>query len=141
MDPGIITDKLASLMRCAKRVEQVRTSSSEELLADVDRQDILTLNLVRAVQICVDIASHLTSRDNGPYPYTMAESFDRLHAIGAIDEQTRNRLRSAVGFRNIVVHSYQAISWEVVQRVSGVAPDEFRAYSRQVLGYMGTALP
>ncbi len=56
MDPLIIAEKLESLRRCVRRVEARRPATAVALANDVDAQDILALNLTRAVQWCVDMA-------------------------------------------------------------------------------------
>ena len=62
MDRLILAEKLESLRRCVARIERWRVDSSETLAADVDAQDILALNLTRAVQLCVDMAVHADQR-------------------------------------------------------------------------------
>ena len=49
MEKLILSDKLDSLQRCLARIEERRADTLEALLADRDRQDILSLNLTRAV--------------------------------------------------------------------------------------------
>jgi len=53
MASPILSEKLESLRRCVARIEQKRALSSDELARDVDRQDILSLNITRAVRLCV----------------------------------------------------------------------------------------
>lgn len=50
MDAGVINDKLDSLMRCTARIEDWQPASPEALQANVDQQDILTLNHGRILQ-------------------------------------------------------------------------------------------
>lgn len=57
MDRLILAEKLEALRRCVRRVEARRTKTVEALQGDPDRQDILALNLTRAVQLCVDMAA------------------------------------------------------------------------------------
>ena len=57
MDQVILDQKLESLRRCIKRVEEKTPSHVSQLIKDEDIQDILVLNLTRAVQLCVDIGS------------------------------------------------------------------------------------
>lgn len=51
MDQLILAEKLESLRRCITRIEDKKPSSVELLVQDPDRQDILVLNLTRAVQL------------------------------------------------------------------------------------------
>ena len=53
MDRDILLRKLDSLARCIRRIESKRPRTIEELNSDIDLQDILSVNLERAVQLCV----------------------------------------------------------------------------------------
>ena len=55
MDQVIFDQKLESLRRCIKRVKEKTPPHVTKLIEDQDLQDILVLNLTRAVQLCVDI--------------------------------------------------------------------------------------
>jgi len=136
MDRLILTDKLESLRRCVARVETRRAASVEELARDPDRQDILSLNLTRAVQLCVDIALHVLAARGEPVPRTMGESFDRLAELGIISEPVRQGMRAAVGFRNIAVHSYRAIDWAIVHGITLDRLDDFRAFAAAMDGLL-----
>lgn len=136
MDRLILADKLDSLGRCLARVESRRPASVDELLRDPDRQDILSLNLTRAVQLCVDIALHVLSARGDAAPRTMGEAFDRLAEVGVISDQVRRSMRAAVGFRNIAVHSYRAIDWAIVHGIAHDRLDDFRAFAAAVAGLL-----
>ena len=78
MDREVIAQKLESLRRCLKRVEEKCPSDSDTLAREPDLQDIITLNLTRAVQLCVDIGSHVIAEMEVSPPNTMGETFDIL---------------------------------------------------------------
>lgn len=73
MDQIVLAEKLEALRKCVRRLEDRRVSSPEALREDVDRQDILTLNLTRAVQLCVDMAMHVLAASEEPIPATMGK--------------------------------------------------------------------
>lgn len=54
MDREVIEQKLKSLRRCLRRIETKCPSDVATLVTDIDLQDIVALNLSRAVQICVE---------------------------------------------------------------------------------------
>ncbi len=128
--------KIESLRRCISRIEQKRPADSKMLRFDVDLQDIISVNLERAVQQSVDIASIIISVIEAPAPVTMASSFTTLAESGIIDEQLALKLSKAVGFRNIAVHEYDKINWDVVFSIITVNIDDFRSYISAVLVYM-----
>lgn len=136
MDRELILEKIESLRRCVRRVKDKRVASVEELENDWDRQDIITVNLTRAVQLCVDIAAHLISEDDGPPPETMAEGFDRLREMGILPDGLARRLKGAVGFRNVAVHAYRTIDWQIVHSITHERLDDFRQFARSVLDFL-----
>lgn len=132
MDRALIAQKLESLRRAVQRIETRRPASAEALSNDFDAQDILAVNLTRAVQLCVDIAAHVLAETNTPAPDTMGQAFDGLVASGHISAGLAMRLKKAVGFRNIAVHSYQAIDWNIVHHITHERLDDFVEFARVV---------
>jgi uncharacterized protein YutE (UPF0331/DUF86 family) len=58
----------------------------------------------------------------------MAEVFSSLAREGIIDDRLANSLRSAVGFRNISVHEYESIDWNIVESIlTSKLPDYYRS--------------
>ncbi len=57
----ILAAKLESLRRCRQRLEDKKPAQLQRLNDDEDTEDILVLNLTRAVQLSVDICSHIIS--------------------------------------------------------------------------------
>ena len=133
MDRLVLESKTESLRRCIARVQSKCPPTLQALEADVDAQDVLVLNLSRAVQLCVDIAMHRLTDLNTPAPQTMGESFSALAQLGIIDTDLCQRMRSAVGFRNLAVHNYDAISWAIVFAIATTHLDDFRAFAKVLL--------
>ena len=133
MDREIIEEKIESLRRCVRRVEEKRVSTVEELENDWDTQDILSVNLTRAVQVCVDVAAHLVAETNRPSPDTMAGAFDQLREMGVLSAALTDRLKGAVGFRNVAIHAYRSIDWEIVHTITHDRLDDFQQFARAVL--------
>lgn len=72
MDREVIELKLKSLRCCLRRVEEKGSSDPATLSRDPDLQDIVTLNLARAVQLCVDLNSHPIADQDVLPPDTLA---------------------------------------------------------------------
>ena len=132
MDRLIVERKLDSLQRCIERVITRRPSSVEALKADIDLQDVLVLNISRAVQICVDLATHLLSNLPLPPPDTMGAAFEQLAEAGILEANLSLRMRKAVGFRNIAVHAYDTIDWEIVYAIATERLPDFKDFARTV---------
>ncbi len=117
MDKDVINRKLESLRRCIARIESKRPIRPDVLRVNYDLQDIIALNLERAVQTCVDIAAHVISQTELPVPSTMGEGFARLAELRVISPQVATSLQKAVAFRNILVHNYTNINWDIVANI------------------------
>ena len=78
MDREVIEQKLESLRRCIQRVAEKCPDNPETLERDPDLQDIIALNITRAVQLCVDIGAHLIAVMEVPPPDTMGTSMPWL---------------------------------------------------------------
>lgn len=136
MDRDLVETKLESLRRCVDRIADKTPSSVEQLLQDSDAQDIIALNLQRAVQLSVDIASHLIAETDVVPPSTMAENFTILQKLHITTPALADRLTKAVGFRNIAVHSYQSINWSVVYQICTHHLDDFRQFAKAVIHHL-----
>jgi len=117
MDKDVINRKLESLRRCIARITSKMPITPEALRSNYDLQDVIALNLERAVQVCVDIAAHVISETEVPPPSTMAESFARLAELQVLPPQLADSLQKAVAFRNILVHNYTDINWDIVANI------------------------
>ena len=136
MDKQTILSKITSLERCLNRIETKTPVSSEHLKTDFDSQDIVSLNLQRAVQVCVDIAAHLNAQFADKAPESMVESFESLNRLGVISDKICERMKKSVGFRNIAVHEYSTIDWDIVFAVSTNDLDDFRKFSKEIIIWM-----
>jgi uncharacterized protein YutE (UPF0331/DUF86 family) len=133
MDWPLIEQKLESLRRCVRRVEEKCPKDADTLANDVDAQDILTLNLTRAVQLCVDIGAHLVAGTSLPAPDTMGQTFDILAQAGILNVELAGRMKQAVGFRNLAIHNYDAINWAIVYAIARYRLTDFKDFAKAVV--------
>ncbi len=129
MDPLIVERKLDSLYRCIRRVEDKCPADVAPLMTDPDLQDVIVLNLSRAVQLCVDLAAHLLADLNQPPPNTMGEAFDYLRDAKIISPELAQTLRKSVGFRNLAVHNYDNLNWAIVHAIATRHLPDFKAFA------------
>ncbi|MEE8057445.1 MAG: DUF86 domain-containing protein [Pseudomonadales bacterium] len=135
MDQMILAEKLESLRRCIKRIADKKPRLIDSLIIDPDIQDILVLNLTRAIELCVDIGSHIISGSEATVPQTMGDVFTILQQLNAISAQTSQQLKKAVGFRNIAMHNYGTINWEIVYAICDKSLEDFRTFAKEISHY------
>jgi len=132
-DTELLDTKIESLEHCVHRIESHTPSSASDLEEDYDRQDIISINLQRAIQICVDLGGYLISKRGWNTPSTMAETFQRLADNEALSEELAGDLQRAVGFRNISVYEYDKIDWHRVYQLVTDRLDLFRQFAREIV--------
>lgn len=132
MDPSVTLAKLDSLRRGLRRTESRRPASVAGLLDDFDAQDIISLNLERAVQQCVALAAMRLADTDDPPPANMKEAFELLARAGVLTRDMAVRMGSAVGLRNILVHEYRRVDWAIVFHVIRHRLGDFGDFARQV---------
>ena len=139
MDRQVIDQKLESLRRCLMRIESKSPIDADKLQSDFDLQDIVSLNLSRAVQITVDIGAHIISVSSSPKPETMGQTFDLLAQLHVLSLALAMRLKKSVGFRNIAVHNYDAINWLMVHSIVKEHLDDFSQFAKAVVIWLERA--
>ncbi|MDX2504268.1 MAG: DUF86 domain-containing protein [Gammaproteobacteria bacterium] len=132
MENKVNAKKIETLSSYLMRVEQRCPPDLDELLSDLDAQDVLTLNLSRAIQLCVDISLHILSSNNQTVPQTMADAFTGLVKEGIISVDTEEKMRKAVGFRNIAIHEYEKINWAIVYAIATERMVDFRVFAKTI---------
>lgn len=136
MDTDIIRSKQDSIARCMGRIETKVDLSYEALLEDYDAQDVIALNLERAVQQACDIAAMILAETTEPPADTMRGAFQSLQRVQVLSGDTAGRMMKAVGFRNTVVHAYQEIDWAIVYSIIHHHLTDFKTFVREVDVYL-----
>lgn len=132
MDKRIINQKLENLRRCIGRIESKMPKTAEVLVQDFDIQDIVSINIERAVQSCLDIAAHLLADFDDLGELSSASLFLELAHRNFIDPDLAGKLAKAAGFRNLLVHPYASIDWLKVYEVITNELDIFRQFGAQI---------
>jgi uncharacterized protein YutE (UPF0331/DUF86 family) len=128
----IVLAKLALIERCLSRIAEVRGVRRPDLLP-VDVEDITLLNLQKAVQAAIDLATHVVASEGYGMPDSQASVFTLLEARGLIEPELAGRLRKMVGFRNIAVHEYEAVDPAIVEAIAKHHLGDLRAFGSRVV--------
>jgi uncharacterized protein YutE (UPF0331/DUF86 family) len=135
----LVSAKLAEIEDRLARVRAHRGASAEQLREDRDAFDLVSFNLMLAVQACCDVAAHLIADERWPAAPTLAASFARLQTAGVLTTPTAAALARAVGLRNAVAHGYSSVNPEAVFAASTVGVADVEAFVREVAGWVTAA--
>lgn len=136
VDANVIAEKLKLLSR---RVEKVRThcpADPKDLAPDSDALDIVSFNLLLAVQTTVDLASHLIADQSWAPAATAREVFERLEEKGVISSATARALREAVGLRNIVAHVYDAVDPVLIHAAASTGLSDLERFAAELSAWL-----
>jgi uncharacterized protein YutE (UPF0331/DUF86 family) len=115
-DKDVVLAKVATIQRCLKRIKE-RSGLDPVSLDNLDKQDIFVLNLQRAVQAAIDLATHIVASEGLGLSDTIRGNFKLLQDAGIINEEITRRMESMVGFRNIAIHDYEVIDKEILKSI------------------------
>jgi uncharacterized protein YutE (UPF0331/DUF86 family) len=117
MNETLILEKLKNIDKCLLRINS-KLNGDENKLDDLDVQDIFVLNLQRAIQLAIDVASHILKHKRLPLPATMKEYFLSLGSNNIIESKLADNLSRMVGFRNIAVHDYEDLDIDILKSIA-----------------------
>lgn len=133
---NVIAAKLADLELRCRRVRLHSRSSAAVFAADSDALDLVAFNLMLAVQICADIASHIIADAGWPGARTLAEAFERLHEHGLLSSGTKTALARAAGLRNVIAHGYANVDVNLVHAAATQGIVDLDAFAREVATWL-----
>jgi len=116
MKNEVILNKISTIERCIKRIQDVYGNNPENL-EDFTKQDSIILNIQRACEASIDLAMHIVAGKKLGLPQSSREAFDLLVTAGLLSADLANKLKAMVGFRNIAVHDYQSVNLDIVRQI------------------------
>ncbi len=134
LDADIVYGKVAIIQRCLQRIRDV-TGLEPAALENIDKQDIFILNLQRAIQAALDLAAHVIAAGGFGLPRDLKEHFHILHLQGIMSGDLSIRLEHMAGFRNIVVHEYQAINLDILKNILSDRLQDLEVFYTAILAF------
>lgn len=131
-DSATVVAKLERLGQCLARIESKRPFSAERLATDMDLQDVVSVNLERALQQCLDLSSMALASMPVPPASSAGATFDALAQGGRIQPETARRMRRATSFRNLLVHAYERVDWVAVHGFLDASIADLRHFAREL---------
>jgi uncharacterized protein YutE (UPF0331/DUF86 family) len=140
--PDVVLNKIQTIERCLKRIREEYVGYEESFEENFTKQDSVILNLERASQATIDIATHIVKTRNLGLPSTSRELFDLLLGAKVIDKESCKQMQGMVGFRNIAVHDYQSLNLEIVISIIEEHLEDFESFIKEIFeNYLSTHQP
>jgi uncharacterized protein YutE (UPF0331/DUF86 family) len=130
-----VLNKKESLERCVKQIRLYYQQAGLPFEKDFMKQDAIAVNLQRICEICIDMANMVIRKGKLGVPKESRESFTILFDNHLINQTMLTHLKAMVGFRNTLVHQYQAIDLSIMKVVVEKYLDELIDFSAIILSY------
>jgi len=133
----VVINKIQTIERCLKRIREEYIGSEKEFESNYTKQDSVILNLERASQASIDIATHIIKNKRLGVPNRSRELFDMLLKANIISQNSCKQMQNMVGFRNIAVHDYQNLNIEIVISIVQKHLGDFEGFIDEIFkGYL-----
>ena len=137
IDENLVLAKASRVEDHLRRIQEKRSVTSDEFLADLDRQESILFNLQMAIQNCIDIAAHIISDEELGVAGSTNEMFYMLQENGYLAPELAEKMIAAVGFRNLIVHEYGNVDLKKVYQITHQDVGDLKAYLRAVIEKSG----
>lgn len=109
--------------------------AKDERLADQMWLRGVKYAFITAIEACIDVAQHLCSSEGWGPPRDNGDAMLVLSRHGVLDSALAERMRAAVGFRNVLVHQYADVNDDIVlERAADLS--DLDAFAAQVVRFL-----
>ena len=132
MKDDIIINKIETIKKCMKRINEEYENKTSNL-TNSTKQDSIILNIQRLCEAGIELGVHIIRINKYGIPQSSQEIFQILEKNNIISKELSKNLQRIVGFRNIVIHDYQAINLEILQKIIENNLDDILELAREII--------
>ena len=135
IDKEIINRKLAVLENFIRQIENM-DFDEQFLLKNEDVQHLIAFRLQQAIETAIEIATYMIVNLGLERQDTARDAFVILARGKIIADDLAEKLGSACGFRNLVVHGYQKIDFRKLFYNYKNDLNDLRGFARQIHNFL-----
>jgi uncharacterized protein YutE (UPF0331/DUF86 family) len=129
----VLLHKAKVIERCVARARQEFDAAQGHFSTDFTRQDAAVLNLQRACEAALDMAQRVISLQGWGIAETSKELFAVLQRKSVISSALAKTLTNMVGFRNLAVHDYEELNYDIVESIITKDCTDLLLFSEQMV--------
>ncbi|MFC3959067.1 type VII toxin-antitoxin system HepT family RNase toxin [Halovivax cerinus] len=138
-----IADAIEAIEQNVSGLERYRDLSRSEYRSDesTERREAVERKFEKLIAATVDIAETIIAADGASVPGRRKDAITGLERRGVIDEALARRLREAVGFRDVLAHTYgPVINDDIVYDALQESLGRYVAFAEAIDAYLDDAL-
>lgn len=128
--------RLKKLLQYVNKLKKYKGITSEELINDSDKRDIIERNLHLACEIVIDTANSLNSEFRLPPPSDNKFAIMTLGEAGILEKKFAEELSGLAPFRNVLVHDYLELDYKIVADVLNNRLEDFVKFAKIVADFL-----
>lgn len=135
VDKNITYRYLESLENSIAKMRNMNLTP-EMITGNEDIQDLLDRRMQKAIEACIDIAAHIVAAEKLGRAETSASLFRLLAKHNLIPEKLAKKLEMAVGLRNIIVHEYTQIDYQLAYSNLEKKLNDLEDFAQNIKNYL-----
>ncbi len=141
LDKEFVRRKIALIQDDLRHLIQYEDLTIEKISEDFVSQAVIERVLERLIGRAIDINQHIIAEKGGTLQNvtTYHDTFMRLVDLGIYPREFAEQIAKSAGLRNVLVHEYNTINPELLQKSIGDAIKEFNEYTKDVLSFVERA--
>jgi uncharacterized protein YutE (UPF0331/DUF86 family) len=132
----LINKRCLEISDSLERLEKIKDSSKEEFLKNRDLQDITSYRLLVAIEAALNMCYHVSARKLKKAPDQYAECFGILGEAGIIPEELAKELKNMARFRNMLVHMYWKMDYEIIFDILQNNLEQLRQFAKAIIALL-----
>jgi len=138
LDKDFLQRKIALILDDLQHLLPYEQLSIEKISEDYYTQAVVERILERLIGRAIDINQHIIAEKGSTLENvtTYRDTFIRLIELGIYPREFGENISKSAGLRNILVHEYNSIHPEVLQKSIGEAIKEFNRYTKFILSFV-----
>ncbi|HEY0087693.1 MAG TPA: HepT-like ribonuclease domain-containing protein [Candidatus Lokiarchaeia archaeon] len=128
-----LREKFLFSKKYMSKLNDIILEPSENLKTDLDLQLKAERIFEILSHIILDTCTHIIAHSKEPPPETYADCIKKLERIGIISAHTTEKVISLVKMRNIVVHQYGKINYDLLFKGLSELHQYFPQYQNEIL--------
>jgi uncharacterized protein YutE (UPF0331/DUF86 family) len=132
LNEGLIQKRCQDIEDSLKRLEKIKEVNKDEFLKNRDLQDIASYRLLVAIESVLSLCYHVSAKKLKKAPGEYTECFILLADDEIISRDLSEKLKKMARFRNMLVHMYWKVEYEVVFDILQDSLDDLRHFSNAI---------
>lgn len=131
-----IYSRIEALKEYLEYLESIKDTSLEDLQSNIERRGAIERYLQLSIESCIDIAELIISDQRFATPESGRDAIIILGNEAVLDKNFAENFSQAAGFRNILIHDYVKIDYDLLHKYLQENLSDFHKFIEQILKFL-----